>query len=50
MERQFPSVGIELSTLLVVSDIKQFRSFYRDVLGAEVKREYEETSCVFNFQ
>ena len=50
MEKQFPSAGVELTRLLVVSNIEQSRSFYRDVLGAEVYREYGGTSCVLNFQ
>lgn len=50
MEKQFPSAGVELTVLLVVGDIEQSRSFYRDVLGAEVYREYGGTSCVLNFQ
>jgi len=50
MEKQFPSASVELTVLLVVSDIEQSRSFYRDVLGAEVYREYGGTSCVLNFQ
>ena len=50
METQFPTDGVELSHLLVVSSIEQSRWFYRDVLGAEVFREYGGTSCVLNFQ
>ena len=46
----FPTDGVELSQLLVVSDVNQSRDFYRDVLGAEVFREYGGTSCVLNFQ
>ncbi len=47
---QFPGPGVELTHLLVVSDIARSRSFYRDVLGASVYREYGGTSCVLNFQ
>ncbi len=50
MKGQFPTTGVELTLLLVVSDIERSRSFYRDVLGAEVFREYGGTSCVLNFQ
>ena len=50
MEKQFPSAGVELTTLLVVTDIKRSRWFYRDVLGATVFREYGGTSCVLDFQ
>ncbi len=37
---------LELTHLLVVSDIERSRTFYRDVLGATVHREYGGTSCV----
>jgi catechol 2,3-dioxygenase-like lactoylglutathione lyase family enzyme len=37
---------MELTHILVVADIARSRSFYRDVLGAEVYREYGGTSCV----
>ena len=46
----FPTEGVELTLLLVVSDIKRSRWFYRDVLGATLVREYGGTSCVFKFQ
>ena len=42
----FPAEGMELTHILVVADIDRARSFYRDVLGAEVYREYGGTSCV----
>jgi catechol 2,3-dioxygenase-like lactoylglutathione lyase family enzyme len=38
-----------MTTLLVVSDVDRSRDFYRDVLGAEVFREYGGTSCVLGF-
>ena len=47
---QFPGPGVELTHLLVVSDLERSRSFYRDVLGASVYREYGGTSCVLSFQ
>ena len=50
MPTGFPVDGVELSQLLVVSDIEQSKKFYRDVLGAEFYREYGGTSCVFKFQ
>jgi catechol 2,3-dioxygenase-like lactoylglutathione lyase family enzyme len=50
MEKQFPSDDVELTTLLVVTDIERSRWFYRDVLGATVFREYGGTSCVLSFQ
>ncbi len=46
----FPTEGIELTLLLVVSDLGLARTFYRDVLGASVYREYGGTSCVLQFQ
>ncbi len=45
----FPTEGMELTHLLVVSDMERSRSFYRDVLGAEVHREYGGTSVVLRF-
>ncbi len=50
MKGEFPTEGVELMILLVVSDLAASRSFYRDVLGAKVVREYGGTSCVLNFQ
>ena len=50
METQFPVAGVELTQLFVVSDIERSRSFYRDILGATVFREYGGTSCVLNFE
>jgi Lactoylglutathione lyase and related lyases len=47
---RFPGDGVELSILLVVSDIARSRSFYRDVVGATVFREYGGTSCVLRFK
>ncbi|MHC4180810.1 MAG: VOC family protein [Planctomycetota bacterium] len=50
MSAEFPVDGVELSQLLVVSDIDRARSFYRDVLGARLYREYGGTSAVLEFQ
>lgn len=50
MTTDFPGAGTELTHILVVSDVARSRSFYRDVLGATVVREYGGTSCVLNFQ
>jgi len=44
---EFPTEGMELTHLLVVSDLERSVSFYRDVLGAELYREYGGTSAVF---
>lgn len=42
----FPGTA-ELTHLLVVSDIVRSVTFYRDVVGAELFREYGGTSAVF---
>ncbi len=46
----FPNEKVELTQLLVVGDIDRSRTFYRDVLGGKVYREYGGTSCVLRFQ
>lgn len=45
----FPPDGVALTHILVVADMPRARSFYRDVVGAEVYREYGGTSCVLQF-
>jgi catechol 2,3-dioxygenase-like lactoylglutathione lyase family enzyme len=40
---------MELTHLLVVQDAGRARDFYRDVLGAELYREYGGTSVVLRF-
>lgn len=50
MADEFPSEGMELTNILVVSEIGRSVAFYRDVLGAELIREYGGTSAVFSFQ
>lgn len=42
----FPTDGMELTRLLVVSDVDRSRRWYEEVLGATVHREYGGTSCV----
>jgi catechol 2,3-dioxygenase-like lactoylglutathione lyase family enzyme len=42
----FPGAEIILTTILVVGDVDRSRDFWRDVVGAEVVREYGGTSCV----
>jgi catechol 2,3-dioxygenase-like lactoylglutathione lyase family enzyme len=49
MSGDFPSEGMELTHLLVVSDLSRSVPFYRDVLGAEMYREYGGTSAVLRF-
>jgi len=46
---KFPAEGMALTHILVVSDIGEARDFYKDVLGAEIYREYSGTSCVLQF-
>lgn len=43
---RFPG-GAELTHLLVVSELSRSVAFYRDVVGAELVREYGGTSAVF---
>jgi catechol 2,3-dioxygenase-like lactoylglutathione lyase family enzyme len=50
MTGEFPTEDVELTHLLVVSDIARSTAFYRDVLGATIYREYGGTSCVLRFQ
>ena len=40
MTASFPADGMELTHILVVSDLARSRDFYRDVLGASLYREY----------
>lgn len=40
--------GSALTHILVVRDIARATAFYRDVLGADVEREYGGTSCVLS--
>jgi catechol 2,3-dioxygenase-like lactoylglutathione lyase family enzyme len=42
----FPGPEVQLTTILVVSDVNRSRDFWRFVVGAEVYREYGGTSCV----
>lgn len=49
-ENEFPTEGVALTFLFVVSDMERSLHFYRDVLGATVYREYGGTSCVLSFQ
>jgi len=49
MTADFPVSGMELTHILVVSDLARAKQFYKDVLGAALYREYGGTSIVFNF-
>ncbi len=45
----FPTAGVELRHLLVVSDYARSLAFYRDVLGATVVRGFPGTLCFLSF-
>ena len=47
---EFPVDGVELTQLLVVTDIDKSKGFYRHVLAAKLFREYGGTSAVFEFE
>ena len=49
MDNAFPTPDMAITHILVVTDIEASRTFYRDVLGAELYREYGGTSIVFRF-
>jgi catechol 2,3-dioxygenase-like lactoylglutathione lyase family enzyme len=46
----FPTDDVELTLLLVVGDVERSTTFYKDVLGATLYREYGGTSAVLRFQ
>ncbi len=46
---EFPTESMEMTHLLVVSDMIKSKWFYHDVLGASIFREYGGTSCVLSF-
>ena len=50
MDADFPTGSMELTHILVISDLATAVAFYRDVLGAELVREYGGTSAVFSFR
>ena len=45
----FPTTGVELRYLLVVSDYARSLTFYRDVLGAKVVRQISDVLCLLSF-
>jgi catechol 2,3-dioxygenase-like lactoylglutathione lyase family enzyme len=45
----FPTQGVELRCVLVVSDYTRGLTFYRDVLGATVIHELDSTLCELRF-
>ena len=46
---EFPEPGMDLTHILVVGDVTRSVEWYRDVLGADLYREYGGTSAVFSF-
>ena len=46
----FPVDGVEPTLLRVVADVNRARSFYTEVLGAELHRAYGGDSVVLRFQ
>lgn len=42
----FPEAGVEMTHILVVSDLERARTWWESVLGAEPHREYGGTSAV----
>ncbi len=45
----FPTTGVELKYLLVVSDYARSLAFYRGVLGATLVREISDVLCLLSF-
>jgi catechol 2,3-dioxygenase-like lactoylglutathione lyase family enzyme len=45
----FPADGVEMTQILVVSDLERSRTWYLDVLGATLHGEYGGTSLVLRF-
>ena len=43
---EFPTDGMELTRLLVVSDVERSKRWYTEVIGATLHREYGGTSVV----
>lgn len=50
MQSDFPAEGMELTHILVVSELARARDFYVHVLGATLVREYGGSSAVLQFQ
>jgi len=49
MSKKFPTDEMAITHILVISDLERSKQFYRDVLGADIYREYGGTSCVLRF-
>jgi len=50
MSSEFPTSDMELTHILVVSEMEKSKHFYLNILGAELFREYGGSSCVLKFQ
>jgi catechol 2,3-dioxygenase-like lactoylglutathione lyase family enzyme len=50
VEGTFPTDNVEVTLLLVVDEVERSTTFYKDVLGATLYREYGGTSAVLRFQ
>ena len=50
MNPDFPTEEMALTHILVVSDLARARTFYTEVLGATLYREYDGSSSVLNCQ
>ncbi len=46
---EFPTTDNPLTHIMIVSDFDRARDWYRDVLGADLYREYGGSSAVFSF-
>ncbi len=49
MSDRFPSDEMQLTHILVASQLERSVAFYRDVLGAQLVREYGGSSAVLSF-
>ena len=49
MSSDFPTPEMEITHILVTSDLQRAKRFYLEVLGAALHGEYGGTSLVFNF-
>ena len=48
-DKKDPFINSEITTILVVSDIRKSKAFYIDLLGADLFSEYGGTSVVLSF-
>jgi catechol 2,3-dioxygenase-like lactoylglutathione lyase family enzyme len=50
MKKLFPTEDMELTHILVISNMEKSKEFYVNILGGKIHSEYGGTSCVLNFQ